>query len=58
MFALALYHTDFLQEPLRRNDLMNAINKLAGERNVSLTRHHVKHARPAITSGYDPVHYR
>ena len=48
--------TLFSTEPLRRNDLMNAINKLAGERSVNANRGNVKQLpRPAMTSGYDPV---
>lgn len=30
-------------EPLRRNDLINAINKLAGERKVHLARSRISH---------------
>ncbi|KAI0338803.1 histidine kinase [Trametopsis cervina] len=49
---------DHITKPLRRNDLMNSINKLAGERKAHLGRGNVKTTRPAITQGYDPVHYR
>ena len=32
-----------LSEPLRRSDLMNSINKLAGERKMALARSRVQH---------------
>ena len=36
-------HTDVREEPLRRSDLMNSINKLAGERKLALARSRVQH---------------
>ena len=34
---------DVCAEPLRRSDLMNSINKLAGERKLALARSRVQH---------------
>ncbi|KAI0804595.1 histidine kinase [Irpex lacteus] len=49
---------DHITKPLRRNDLMNSINKLASERNVHGARNGLKPGRPAISSGHDTSYYR
>ncbi|TFK35674.1 hypothetical protein BDQ12DRAFT_687784 [Crucibulum laeve] len=41
---------DHITKPLRRGDLLNAINKLAGERGAQ--RHHLMRRPPAISQGY------
>ncbi|KAI9566571.1 hypothetical protein HD554DRAFT_1096674 [Boletus coccyginus] len=38
---------DHITKPLRRGDLLNSINKLAGER-AQLTKHHLLHRPPAL----------
>ncbi|KAG2131142.1 hypothetical protein BD769DRAFT_1723957 [Suillus cothurnatus] len=52
VMALAnlLFHlTDiYSAEPLRRGDLLNSINKLAGERAQLATQHHLLHRPPAL----------
>ena len=37
-----------LAEPLRRGDLLNSINKLAGERAKLAKQHHLLHRPPAL----------
>jgi osomolarity two-component system sensor histidine kinase NIK1 len=39
---------DHITKPLRRGDLLNSINKLAGERAQLATQHHLLHRPPAL----------
>ena len=51
-FLLIVFFFFFHKEPLRRGDLLNAINKLAGERGAQKIHHHLMRRPVGINQAY------